>query len=319
MTPDDHDVVVIGGGPAGLAAGTWAARYRRRVLVLDSGEQRNRWVDRSHGYLGSDTVQPLELLERARTDLEAYPEATVRQGVRAVSARRVDDRFVVGLDDGGQVAGLRLVLATGVEDAFPEVDRFFEHYGADVFHCSACDGYQAQGRDVVAIGWSEHIAGFALGLLDWASSLVVLTDGRRFEGDDRHLAVLERHGVPVIEDDAVCFEGSRGELRSVLLRSGRELACQLAFFSIAHLQRNDLARQLGCEVTEEGSVVVDHENLTTVDGVYAAGDLTPGMQLVQVAASKGAVAGVSAAQSIRGEPGASRSAAPAPDPEVELP
>lgn len=319
MRADDHDVVVVGGGPAGLAAATWSARYRRRVLVLDSGEQRNRWVDRSHGYLGSDELRPLDLLERARADLDAYPEAAVRQGVRAVSAKRVDDRFVVGLDDGTEVGGLRLVLATGVEDAFPEVDRFFEHYGADVFHCSACDGYEAQGRDVVAIGWSEHIAGFALGLLDWARSLVVLTDGRRFEGDDRHRDVLQRHGVALVEDDAVCFEGTRGDLRAVLLRSGRELACQLAFFSIAHLQRNELARQLGCEVTDEGCVVVDGENRTSVEGVYAAGDLTPGMQLVQVAAAKGAVAGVSAAQSIRGGAGAPRSAAPAPDPEVELP
>jgi thioredoxin reductase len=128
--------------------------------------------------------------------------------VTAVSGRRGDFTVVV---DGEQVPALRVVLATGVSDAFPEIDNFAEHYGASAFHCPTCDGFEARDRNVVAVGWSEAAAGFALLLLDWAKSVTLVTDGRRFEGDDARRAALGRHGIELIEDDAVLMEGSRGD------------------------------------------------------------------------------------------------------------
>lgn len=309
------DAVVVGGGPAGLAAGTWLARYRRRVVVLDSEEQRNRWVEESHGYLGRDRVRPANLLDDARADLAAYPSAELRRGVRAVDARRDGACLVVALEDGEELRAARLVLATGVADAFPEVEGFFTHYGADVFHCPTCDGFETEGLDVVALGWDAHVAGFALGLLDWARSVTVVTAGHRFGGDEREREALAANGVGLVEESAVALVGSRGAMRGVVLGSGRELACQRAFFSIAHHPRTDLADLLGCERDDEGYVRVDGENRTTVDGVYAAGDLTAGMQMVQVAAAKGAVAGVAAALSLQGEVGATTSPEPAPAPD----
>ncbi|HEV7886301.1 MAG TPA: NAD(P)/FAD-dependent oxidoreductase [Acidimicrobiales bacterium] len=298
-----HDAVVVGGGPAGLAAGLWLARYRRRVVVVDSGEHRNRWVDEAHGYLGFDPINPAELLERAGADLAEYPEASLRTG-RVTSALRTDGGlFALDLEDGDALTARRLVLATGVGDVFPEVDRFFEHYGADVFHCPTCDGYEAKGKDVVALGWSEEVTGFALTLRGWARSVTVVTDGRRFEGDDDCRARLDANGIAVLEDDAVAFIGSRGDLQGVRLRGGQVLPCAMAFFTIGHRFHAALADQLGCERTDEGCVVVDHEGCTTAPGVYAAGDLVPGLHLVQVAAAKGTVAGVACARSLRGEGG----------------
>ena len=311
------DAVVVGGGPAGLSAATWLARYRRSVVVLDSGEYRNRWVARSHGYLGADPQDPMRLLERAREDLARYDRVAVRRA-RATDVRRDGDgRFVVTAD-GTELVALRLVLATGVVDQFPEVDGFLEHYGTSVFHCPTCDGYEARERSVVVLGWSEHVAGFALGLLDWAARVTVVTEERPFEGEERHRDALARHDVALLEDDAVAFEGERGDLRAVLLRSGIRLPADLVFFSIAHHPRVDLAAQLGCELTPEGCLVVDDEGRTSVEGVYAAGDVTPGLQLAAVAAGTGTVAGVACAASLRGEPGASSSPDPAPDPEAAV-
>ena len=298
-----HDAIVVGGGPAGLAAATWLARYRRRVLVVDSREYRNHWVDEAHGYLGFDPMSPAELRERARSDLAQYPEATVHEGRVGAVTRNDDGTFTLSLDEGDAVRAKRVVLATGVRDAFPEVDRFFEHYGADVFHCPSCDGYEAKGKDVVALGWSEAVTGFALSLLGWASSVTLVTDGRRFEGDDACRRELLGNGVRIIEDDAVEFIGSRGALEGVRLRGGEVLPCSLAFFSIAHHFNADLADQLGCDRTDEGCVVVDESGCTTVPGVYAAGDLVPGLHIVQVAAAQGAAAGVACARSLRGEGG----------------
>jgi thioredoxin reductase len=309
-----YDAIVVGGGPAGISAALWLARYRRRVLLIDGAEHRNRWVDQSHGYFTRDPSPPRELLDIALEQLGAYPYAERMTG-NVTAVRREDGEFVLTAD-GTEYRALRLVLATGVEDAFPEVERFFDHYGADVFHCPTCDGYEAQGRNVVVLGWSEHVAGFALTMLDWAASVVVVTDGHEFAGDHETLA---SYGVAVVQDEALRLVGTRGDLRGIVLRTLGELPCELVFFSVAHNPRNDLAVALGADVSDEGCVLVDDEGRTSVEGLYACGDLTPGMQLIQVAAAKGTVAGISAAQSLRGERGAPASPPPAPDPVVVAP
>jgi thioredoxin reductase len=259
------DAIVIGGGPAGLSAATWLARYRRRVLVLDSREYRNRWADTSHGYFSRDPANPVKLLARARDDLDAYPTAEVRHARAVKAAPHGDGGFQV-VTETGRFAARRLVLATGVRDQFPDVEGFFDHYGASVFHCPSCDGYEAKGRPVVAIGWSAQVVGFALELLGWASQVTVVTDGRQFEGDAEHRRILERH-----------------------------------FFSIAHHPVIGLGEQLGCQRDAQGYLVVDADGATTVPGVYAAGDVTPGLQLVQVAAGSGAIAGVGCALSLEND------------------
>jgi thioredoxin reductase len=307
------DVLVVGGGAAGLAAASWLGRYRRSVLVVDSGDYRARSVERSHGYLGRDPQTPLDLLARGREEVLAYPTAGVHGGRVEAIGRGPGGTFTTVLD-GDQVLAHRVVLACGVKDAFPDVEGFSEHYGASVFHCPACDGYEARDQHVVALGWDARLVGFASTLLNWAASVTVVTNGHRFEGDGSCREVLVANGIELVEQDAVAFSGTRGHLEGVRLQSGRTLPAGLVFFSVAHRPRTELALELGCELDDEGYVVVDKEGQTTVEGVYAAGDLTPGLQLVQVAAASGAVAGVGAAQSLFGSPGAPTSPAPAPDP-----
>lgn len=308
-----HDCVVIGGGPAGLAAATWLSRYRRDVVVVDSGEYRAQNVESSHGYLGRDPQRPLEFLATAREQLLRY--GTVQElHAMATSAEKLDDgSFEVGCDDGQVVRAARVVLATGVDDAFPQLEGFAEHYGASAFHCPACDGYSAEDRDVVAFGWDLHLVGFATSLLNWARSVTVLTSGRTFAGDEACREVLARHAIEVVPTPAVRMVGTRGDLRGVQLEDGQFVSASLLFFSVAHCPRVDLARHLGCRIDPEGYVAVDGSGCTSVEGVYAAGDVVPGLQLVQVAAAQGCVAGVGAALSLQGEPGSPLSPPAAPD------
>jgi len=302
------DVVVIGGGAAGLAAASWLGRYRRSVVVLDSRDYRNKDVDRSHGYLGRDPQTPKELLARGREEVLAYPTTQIRPGeVRALS-RRKDGLFEVGDD----LLAHRLVLACGVKDAFPAVEGFQTHYGASVFHCPACDGYEAHDRDVVAIGWDPHLVGFAGTLKNWASSVTVVTNGVEFQGDDSCRTALGDLDIELLERDVVRFLGTRGDLTGVELEGGQVLPASLVMFSLAHHPRTDLAELLSCELDDAGYVSVDSEGQTSVEGVYAAGDLTPGLQLSMVAAASGVVAGVSCAQSLFGKTGAPTSPEPAP-------
>ncbi|MDQ4095330.1 MAG: NAD(P)/FAD-dependent oxidoreductase [Actinomycetota bacterium] len=311
-----EDAVVCGGGAAGLAAATWLGRYRRRTLVLDAGRQRNRFTGHAHGYLGLDGVSPQDLLDAARRDLARYD--TVETRASAIDdARREGDSFVVSVA-GEEIPTRRVLLATGVEDEFPDVEHFEEFYGKTIFHCSCCDGYEASDMTVAAIGWSPHAAGFALDLLDWGARVVLLTDGRTFEGDDGSRSALARHDVEMIEEPVAAVVGNGDEMQGLRLADGRLVGCERAFFSIAHKPRNDLARRLGCELDEQGYVNVGEHGETSVTGVYAAGDVTPGEQLLQTASAEGAVAGIACAMSLRGEYTGPAAPHPGPDPESEI-
>jgi thioredoxin reductase len=313
-----HDAIVVGGGPAGLAAAGWLGRYRRRTLLVDAGEGRNRWAEAMHGMPGSDMAAPGELRERVGAEVRAYPEVAVRSGRVAAARRRGPSHFEVEVGD-EVLTARRLILATGVRDVFPDVDGFFTHYGADVHHCPTCDGYEAKDRVVVAIGWERHIAAFAVSLLDWAAGVAIVTDGRSLECEPDVRGALDRRGVAVHEDRATRLLGERGDLKGIELAGGACVDCSMAFFSIEHEPVTELAEQLGCELDDDGHVAVDGACETSVPGVYAAGDLTPGLQLVAVATGAGTIAGVACARSLQGEGSlAGHDATPAPDPDAVL-
>jgi thioredoxin reductase len=148
--------------------------------------------------------------------------------------------------------------------------------------------------------------------------VIVVTDGMTFEGDHDARATMAEHGVELIEEKVRRFEGSGGLVTCVELDSGRKLPATRAFFSIAHHPRTDIAQQLGCSLDDQGYITVGDHGETSAPGVYAAGDVTPGEQLVQVAAAQGAIAGIACALSLRGSSPIPGAPAPGPDPEAEL-
>ena len=303
-----HDAVICGGGPAGLTAALWLGRYRRKTLVLDAGTQRNLSTRATHGVFTRDGASPRKLLDAARDDLRRY-EATVSiVDEPATSVRRDGDDFVVTTPSGEQRAR-RLILATGVEDVLPKIPGIEALYGRSVYHCTTCDAYEACDLDVVAVGWGEHSAGFALDLLDWASSVTMVTNGDDYEGD-RYL--LNEHGIEVIEDHVESFEADGDRLRCLNLATGRTIPAAMMFFSIAHEPRSELAKELGCALEDDGRVIVDGKGKTSVEHVYAVGDITPGEQLVQAAAAQGAIAGIDCALSLKGAPRVPGAPAPGP-------
>jgi thioredoxin reductase len=307
------DVAVIGGGPAGLSAALWSARYRRRVLLVDGGRPRNAPTVATHGYLGSDGIGPWDLARRARRDLLDYPEVTIVAGTEAVDVTIDDDGFDVVLSDGRAVRALRLVLATGVVDVLPEIARFGDFFGSCAFTCPTCDGYEAQNKQIVVIGDDEHLSAFAVGMLDWAFSvtLVIEPDSARSRAEE--LDNVSAAGIKVVVGTPIALAGTAGSLQEVCLADGSVVACDMLFCTVGHVQHSDLAGRLACEISQEGSVVVDEDGRTSVPNVFAAGDMTPGPHMVQIAAAEGARAGVAAALSLRGEPGVCGSPRPAPD------
>lgn len=290
------DAIVIGGGPAGLSAALWLGRYRRSTLLVDAGEPRNRWAQTGHGLFPSDGFDPIGTLEEGRHALGRYTSVEIRDA-RVSEVYREDGAFVVRVDD-KDVASRSIVLATGVLDRFPEVANLEVHYGASVFTCPACDGFEARGTDSLVIGWSEEITAFALSLLNWARTVTIVTEDHRFEANAAQRRQLSDAGITIIEDDAIEFTGRRGALEGAVLRRTGLLPCQTAFFSIDTLPVNGFARSLGCQLREDGCIVTDADGMTSVEGVYAAGDVTPGPDLVLTAAAEGTVAGIACAKAI---------------------
>ncbi|MGH2755414.1 MAG: NAD(P)/FAD-dependent oxidoreductase [Actinomycetota bacterium] len=315
MTPT-HDAVVVGGGAAGLTAALWLGRYRRRTLVIDGGEQRNLSARASHGYLTRDGGSPAEFLDAARGDLDRYPTIEIVSGSVA-GARRAGAAFELTTATQRYVTQ-RVLFATGVRDVWPEIPGFESLYGRAIFHCSCCDGYEARDESVLAIGWGEHVSGYALDLLEWGARVTLVTDGRPFEGDDASSVALRKHDVEILEDPVEEFLVEGESMAGARLRSGRTLRATKAFFSIAHEPRHDLPRALGCTLDEGGYVTVDDHGQTSVEGVYAAGDITPGEQLVQAAAAEGAIAGIDCAVSLRGGRTAPGAPEPGPDPTAQI-
>ena len=312
-----EDVVVIGGGPAGLAAALWLGRYRRRTVVIDAGQGRNRFAHAAHGYLGHDGWDPEKIRDAGRADVDRY-ESVRRVDTTVQSVAAEGDAFRVTTDDGDFVCR-RLLLANGVKDVTPDIPGFMELYGLHIFHCSCCDGYESSDQDVLAIGWGDHAAGFALDLLEWGARVTLVTNGEEFEGDRACEVALDRHNIEIVEERVTGFDADEDRMTGATVESGRTIPATRAFFSIKHEPRNDLAVGLGCKVDEMGYVEVGPHGETSVDNVYAAGDLTPGEQLVQTAAAEGAVAGIACAMSLRGQSAAAPDVPdPGPDPEQEL-
>src|SRR3954452_8175071 len=316
---DAVDEAVVGGGNSRVSAALGAARYRRRVIVVGGGKQGSRATAMAHGYLGFDGVSPATILERARADLSRYPHAEIVDGTEVGHVRFLPNGFLLQLSDDTTCEARRLILATGVRDLLPEIEGFAEYYGKAVFTCPSCDGYEVQGQAVAVIGEGDHIAGLALSLLDWASSVTMIIDPMSSPRQRETPETVANHGIDVITGIPRALIGTNGHLKSLRLADGTVVDCEALFCTLGHEQSSDLAKQLGCNFTEEGCVSVDEHCETSVEHVYAAGDMTPGPHLIQVAAAQGATAGVAAAQSLRGETTTARSPQPAPDPDRVLP
>ncbi|MEX2583366.1 MAG: NAD(P)/FAD-dependent oxidoreductase [Gemmatimonadota bacterium] len=285
-----YDVVIVGGGPAGLAGALWLARYRLKTLLLDAGNPRNVATEGIHGYLGLEDPAPLELRAIARRQARAAG-AEITEGV----VERVEgevDAFLVGTGDAFQIRARRVLFATGLRDIIPEIPGLLDFYGSSIWHCPDCDGPSVAGLRVGVIGWGRQIAAFCMEMLTWTDDLVLLTHGRDPELPVAAREALERFGIPVVSDVIERIEGSDGKVSRIVLRHEDAIEVDAMFFHIAYGPACSIPADLGCQAQEDGVLEVDTDFQTTVPGVYAAGDITHGSKLAIRAAADGTRAAI---------------------------
>jgi thioredoxin reductase len=284
------DVLVVGGGPAGLSAALVLGRCLRSVLVCDAGPKRNQASGALHGFLSRDGLPPRELLRIAREQLAPYT-TVVQKGARVASVRRRGGAFEAVLSGGRRVRARRVLLATGVVDELPDWPGLRRFYGRGVFHCPYCDAYEVRGRRIAVWGETPAAAGLAVKLRHWSRDVVLLTGGA-YPLSARRRAGLGRQGVDVLEAPVARLEGRGRALGGVVFADGTRRACDALFLTVGCRQACDLAGRLGCRFVKGSAVAVKRTGGTAVAGLFVAGDASIDSQMVVVAAAEGARAAI---------------------------
>jgi len=285
-----YDVIVIGGGPAGLAGSLWLGRYRLNTLLIDADRPRNAPTWAIHGYLGLDDIPPEELRRIGRAQAAAAG-ATIEQATVASIEGEMDD-FRVHLSDGRAYRSRRVLFATGLRDVIPEIPGLHQFYGSSIWHCPDCDGPTVVDRRVGVLGWGRQIAAFCMEMLTWTDQLTLFTHGHEPELPERSRAALERFGIEIVTEPVTRLAGEDSQLRTAHLASGDLRELDALFFHIAYGPGSGLPAALGCEANEEGILKIDEEFQTTVPGAYAAGDITHGSKLAIRGAAEGTRAAI---------------------------
>ena len=284
------DVLIVGGGPAGLSAALILGRCHRTVLLCDAGHQRNLRSHAIHGLLGREGRSPAAFLDEARAELSRYKSVSVRDTlVEGITPAAEGFEFVCTDGTAGRVA--KVLLASGLVDELPEVAGIEPLYGISVHHCLYCDGFEYAGKPVAAYGKGDKGAELAIMMKHWISDVVACSDGT--EVSAKAARKLKEYSIPLHSEPIRSLEGADGELKSIQFESGKALTRSGLFFSTGCHQASDLSKILGCKRNDKGGVVIDPETEeSSVPGIYVAGDVSRDVLLVAVAIGEGAQAAV---------------------------
>jgi thioredoxin reductase len=287
------EVVVIGGGAAGLSGALTLARARRSVLVLDAGEPRNAPAAGVHGFLTRDGLRPSELVAAGAAEVARYG-GTVRHA-RVTTVRREGTRFVVGTGDGEEFGARRLLVTTGLVDELPDLPGLRELWGRDVLHCPYCHGHEVRGQAIGVLGTGPFAVHQALLFRQWSADVTLFrhTSPVPTEAEREQLAA---RGVAVVEGEVVALESTGGRLSGVRLDTGQVVPRSAVTVTPRFDARSAVLAELGITTVEHprgvGShVETDPSGLTAVPGVWAAGNVADLMIQVVGSAAAGVTAG----------------------------
>jgi thioredoxin reductase (NADPH) len=282
------EVIVVGGGIAGLSAAIYLGRAERDTLIIDSDKSMARWEPDVQNYLGfPEGVSGEDLIKRGREQAQHYhakivqdevEQAEIQTGVFLLKARR--DTY----------AARRLLIATGIYHIPPEIEGVTECLGHSMFFCKDCDGFRVRGKQIAIYGWTNEAVEYALAMLFYSSSVFIVTNGKKPKWDKQHASWIEEYKIPVFLQSIARVEREKCQVRSLNLDDGFELKIDALFTTRGDVYFNKLAQNLGAALDEDGQIIVDLGLRTTVKGLYAAGCVTPANCQMIIAAGQGATA-----------------------------
>lgn len=287
----DFDVVIVGGGAAGLSAALVLARSRRKVVVVDSGEPRNAPAAHLHGFLSRDGADPTELLATARGEVAGYGGEFIAADVLGVE-HGSEVGFVVRLADERTLATRGVIVATGLRDELPEVAGVRERWGRDVAHCPYCHGYEVRDGAIGVLGGDNRPFTMhqAVLLRQWSDDIVFFP--HRMELTEEERERLTACGVRIVDGKVARLVTTDDQLSGVELADGQVVARSAVFVGPRFVLQDGLLKGLGCELTDNGWVAVDSSGKTSAPGVWAAGNVVDNPAQLINAASAGSSAAI---------------------------
>lgn len=283
-----YDVLIIGGGPAGLSAALILGRCGRSVIIADSGKPRNLPSQEMHGYLTRDGINPSDFLDLGYEDIKRYGVRNEDMEAGMVNIR--EGYFEIEIAGGGLITARKVLIATGIRDILPEITGISEYYGKSVFHCPYCDGWENRNRAMAVYAKGKAAYALSFSMLTWSRDIFLFTDGNaRLTETEQH--DLVQQGIKIRTQKIKRLNGEGGILKSIELENGEIIEREVIFFSTGQRQHSDIAVKLGCSFDRKGFIRTNKKQQTNIPGVYAAGDVTKDMKFVIVAAAEGARAG----------------------------
>jgi thioredoxin reductase len=307
MRNNSWDVIIIGGGSAGLSAALMLGRARRRVLVLDGGAPRNRFAPHMHGVLGHDGRPPLDLLAAGRAELERYSVVVASADVHsadvatvdvqsadvAAAPRSGDPGFAVSLPTGERHLARRLLVATGMRDVLPDIPGLAEQWGTGAVVCPYCDGWEVRDRRIAVIATGPMSTHQAQLLRQWSPDVTYFVNGVELPAE-AHAALVARGIAVESREVARVVADEQGRLRGIRLADCSELAVDAVFLQPLPVPNDGPLRGLGAETAGHLGVdwvAVDETGRTSVPGVWAAGNVVSARSTVPLASAAGNLAG----------------------------
>jgi thioredoxin reductase len=293
-----EDVIIIGGSFAGLTAAMQLGRARRRVTVLDTGLNRNRFAKAAHNVLGRDGTPPGEYLRIAREQVSAYPTVSL-VAARAETVSGEPDGFVVTTADGRRIEGRRLILSYGIVDDLPAIPGFAESWGKTVIHCPFCHGYEVAGRPWGLLYSSPMSLHGPVLYANWTDDITLILDGHAIIDEERHK--LDQRGVRIVEGKLASISQDDGAISGVTLEDGTTIALAALYAHPRNRPSATLHEQLGLATkdTPTGTMLVTTDmQATSRPGIYAAGDLSMAMHSITFSSNSGALAAMGALQTL---------------------
>ncbi len=293
------DVIIIGGSNAGLSAGLTLGRALRRVLIIDSGNPCNKQTPHSHNFLTQDGRKPVEMLETARAQVLSYPTVQYVSGT-VTAAGGSNNHFEVTTSDERRFRARKLLFATGVRDIMPDIEGFAASWGKSVIHCPYCHGYEFKGQPTGILMNGDMAVDFSRFINNWTDQLTVFTNGKAtFSAEGRER--ITRRKVRIVEKEIKSLEHESGYLKGIRFADDSRQPLNALYAHPAFEQHSKLPEQLGCTLTEGGHIQVNDAKMTSVPGIYAAGDNTTPMRVVAGAVAAGVMAGAMLNQEFIGE------------------
>ncbi|MES2521045.1 MAG: NAD(P)/FAD-dependent oxidoreductase [Bacteroidota bacterium] len=287
---EKFDVIIIGGSYSGLSAGMALGRALRKVLIIDSGKPCNRQTPHSHNFLTQDGKTPHEIATLAKQQVALYDTIKFFNGT-ATKAVKIENGFEIETESGEIFNAQKLIFATGIKDNMPDIEGFAACWGISVIHCPYCHGYEVKHEKTGIIGNGDYGFEFSTLISNWTNDLTLFTNGTptlTTEQTDK----LKKYHINIVDTEIAQLEHSEGHLQYIIFKDGIKVPIRAVYARSPFEQHCPILETLGCELTEDGYIRINHLHKTTVSGVFACGDNVTRIRTVANAVAMGTFTGM---------------------------